>query len=177
MKVNNELVIKASRGDKAAFSELYYSCYNELYKFALFTLGNPEDAADVVSDTFVDVWKNINNLRNPESFSPWVFRILSIRCKKEISKMIKRRGDLDFDEFIEIPAFGSENIEMNMAENVTLKNALMNLEKEERMILVLSVLYGYTHSEIGKIIGKPIGTVGSKLYRTYDKLRKQIGKR
>ena len=177
MKVNNELVIKASRGDKAAFSELYYSCYNELYKFALFTLRNPEDAADVVSYTFDDVWKNINNLRNPESFSPWVFRILSIRCKKEISKMIKRRGDLDFDEFIEIPAFGSENIEMNMAENVTLKNALMNLEKEERMILVLSVLYGYTHSEIGKIIGKPIGTVGSKLYRTYDKLRKQIGKR
>ena len=48
MKVNNELVIKASRGDKAAFSELYYSCYNDLYKFALYTLGDAEDAADVV---------------------------------------------------------------------------------------------------------------------------------
>ena len=73
MKVDNELVIKASKGDKTAFSELYYSCYKDLYKFALYTLGDAEDAADVVSDTFVDIWKGIGKLRDEKSFSSWAF--------------------------------------------------------------------------------------------------------
>ena len=61
MKVDLELVKRAAKCDKIAFSELYYSCYKDLYNYALYILGNTEDAADVVSDTFVDVWKNINN--------------------------------------------------------------------------------------------------------------------
>ena len=175
MKVNNELVIKASRGDKAAFSELYYSCYNDLYKFALYTLGDAEDAADVVSDTFVEIWKGIGKLRDEKSFSSWAFRILSIRCKKEISNLIKRKSVHNIDDLTETPLFGSENIEEDISENVSLSSALSKLEGDERMIVVLSVLHGYTNKEIAEMIGKPQGTVSSKLHRTYAKLREMLG--
>lgn len=172
MKIDFELVEKASLGDKEAFSKLYYSCYKDFYNFALYTLGNPEDSADVVADAFVEIWKGIGKLRSPKAFAPWAFKILSIRCKTEICEKIKRRGECDFNELIEIPFFGSENFEADISEGTTLALALSALDSEERMIVVLSVLYGYTHREIGEIIGKPIGTVGSKLYRTYAKLRK-----
>ncbi len=175
MKVDIELVVKASQGNKDAFSDLYYSCYKDLYKFALYTIGDADNAADVVSDTFVDVWKGIGKLRDPDSFASWVFRILSVRCKKEISNMIKRRAVYNFDDLIETPSMGSENIEEDISESASLSSALSKLEGEERMIIVLSVLHGYTNREIAEMIGKPQGTVSSKLHRTYAKLREMLG--
>ena len=175
MKVNRELVIKASKGDKNAFSDLYHSCYKDLYKFALYTIGDAENASDVVSDTFVEIWKGIGKLRDADSFSSWAFRILSVRCKKEISNMIKRRGEYNFDDLIETPLMGSESMEEDIAEGASLAAALSKLEGEERMIIILSVLHGYTNKEIANMIGKPQGTVSSKLHRTYAKLREMLG--
>ncbi len=175
MKVNNELVVKASNGNKDAFSDLYYSCYKDLYKFALYTLGDADDAADVVSDTFVEIWKGIGKLRDKSSFASWAFRILSTKCKIEISERIKRRATYNFDDLIETPSMGSENIEEDISESASLASALSKLEGEERMIVVLSVLHGYTNKEIAEMIGRPQGTVSSKLHRTYAKLREMLG--
>ena len=177
LKVDFELVEKASLGDKEAFSKLYYSCYKDLYNFALYILGNPEDAADVVADAFVEIWKGIGKLRSPEAFAPWAFKILSIRCKKEIGENIKRRGECDFNELIETPFAGSENLEADISEETTLALALSALDSEERMIIILSVIYGYTRREISEIIGKPQGTVASKLYRSYAKLKKLMAEK
>ena len=175
MKVDNELVIKASKGDKNAFSDIYHSSYKDLYKFALYTIGDSESASDVVADTFVEIWKGIGKLRDANSFSSWAFRILSVRCKNEISNIIKRRGEYNFDDLIETPLPGSENMEEDIAEGASLVAALSKLEGEERMIVVLSVLHGYTNKEIAEMIGKPQGTVSSKLHRTYAKLREMLG--
>ena len=176
MKVERELVAKAALGDKEAFEKLYYSCYKDFYNFALYTLGNPDDAADIVSETFVEILKGIGNLREPGAFATWAFKILSVKCKKEISNSIKRRGEFDFDELIEMPFSASEHFEEDISEKASLAAALSKLDGEERMILVLSVLHGYTRREIAEMIGKPQGTVASKLYRTYEKLRKMMNK-
>ena len=175
MKVNNELVVKASKGNKDAFSDLYYSCYKDFYKFAIYTLGDADDASDAVSDAFVEIWKGIGKLRDPSSFASWAFRILSTRCKILISERIKRRATYNIDDLIETPKEGSENIEEDISESASLAAALSKLDGEERMIVILSVLYGYTNREIAEMIGKPQGTVGSKLHRTYAKLREMLG--
>ena len=175
MKVDIELVVKASKGDKDAFSDLYYSCYKDFYKFAIYTLGDAEDASDAVSDAFVEIWKGIGKIRDASSFSSWAFRILSTRCKLIISEKIKRRATYNIDDLIETPKEGSENIEEDKSEGASLSAALSKLEGEERMIVVLSVLHGYTNKEIAEMIGKPQGTVSSKLHRTYAKLREMLG--
>ena len=175
MKVNNELVVRASKGDRDAFSDLYYSCYKDFYKFALYSIGNAEDAADAVSEAFVEIWRGIGKLRDPDSFCPWAFRILGVKCKKEISELIKRKVTYNFDDLIETPKEGSENIEEDIAESATLVSALSKLDADERMVVVLSVLHGYTNKEIAEMMGKPQGTVSSKLHRTYAKLREMLG--
>ena len=175
MKIENDLIVKASNGDKEAFSELYYSCYKDLYKFALYTLGNEEDAADVVSDTFVEIWKGIGKLRDSSSFNAWTFRILSTRCKKEIGNIIKKRATYNLDDLMETPSDEAGNIEDDIIESTNLASALSKIDGEERMILILSVLHGYTTKEIAQMIKKPHGTVSSKLHRTYAKLREMLG--
>jgi RNA polymerase sigma-70 factor (ECF subfamily) len=130
-----------------------------------------------VSDTFVEIWKGIGKLKKPEAFASWSFKILRIRCNTEISENIKRRGEFDFNELTETSAVGSENLEEDISEGTTLAQALSALDSEERMIIILSVIYGYTRREISEMIGKPQGTVASKLYRTCAKLRKMMAER
>ena len=67
--------------------------------------------------------------------------------------------------------------EEDAAERSALVQALSTLSPEERMIVALSSLHGYTTLEISKILGKPHGTVSSKLCRTYAKLRKELEER
>ena len=177
MNVGKDTVVNAIKGDKNSFADLYYCCYKDFYNFALYILGNPEDAADVVADAFVEIWKGIGKLRLPKAFAPWAFKILSIRCKTEIGENLKRRGEIDFNELIETSAAASGNLEENISEGTTLALALSALDSEERMIIILSVIYGYTRREISEIIGKPQGMVASKLYRTYAKLRKMMAER
>ena len=177
MNVDLNIVEKASLGDRDAFSDIYYSCYKDFYKYAFFMLGNADDSEDVVADVFLEIWKSIGKLRNPKAFPAWAFKILSARCKKEISAKIKHRADSSLDDFIEISPLDSNNIEAEILQKVSVGSALDHLDDEERMIVMLSVYYGYTHSEIAEIIGKPQGTVGSKLYRAYAKLKTILAER
>ena len=85
---------------------------------------------------------------------------------------MRRRGILNFDELGELPSLGSENMAEELSESASLFAALSALEPEDRMIVVLYVLHGYTHREISEITGRPEGTVKSRLYRAYEKLRK-----
>lgn len=72
----------------------------ELYRVALYTLGNAQDAEDAVSETFVEAYKGIRNLRDESSFKRWMMTILSIRCKRRIGGYIKERKNVDIDEML-----------------------------------------------------------------------------
>ena len=58
------LVVRAKKGDSAAFGELYEGYANELYRFALYMVGRPEDAEDAVQDAVVSAWQNLPSLRD-----------------------------------------------------------------------------------------------------------------
>ncbi len=62
------LVKRAKRGDTAAFAELYGTIYKRLYQFALYTLGNTQDAEDVVSAAVMEAFENIGKLRKERCF-------------------------------------------------------------------------------------------------------------
>ena len=84
------LVKRAKRGDTAAFAELYGTIYKRLYQFALYTLGNTQDAEDVVSDTVMDAYAGIKGLKKEESFRAWIFRILSNKCRRKLKEYVNK---------------------------------------------------------------------------------------
>lgn len=166
-----QLVKRARDGDTAAFSQIYEHWQGELYKYALYILGNRYDAEDAVSECFIEAFRGLKNLREPAAFKGWIFRILSIRCKRRIGEFIRARSTLNVDDFLFLPSDGPALDEAGV-ENVQLLKALEALKPDERMILILSTLHGYTTKEIAAILGRPHGTVSARLYRTYGKLRK-----
>ena len=75
--------VEAARdGDRESFAQVYECIAPDLYKVALYTLGNAHDAEDVVSEAFIEAYRGIANLRDPSSFKPWMMKILSVRCKR-----------------------------------------------------------------------------------------------
>lgn len=168
MKLSTETVLLAKGGDREAFGRLYESVALDLYKMALYTLGNREDAEDIVSETFIEAYKGIAGLRDIESFKPWITRILSIRCKRRIGGYIRTRGQITLDDYIEEGQPGNEGI------RAELLDAMGKLTAQERELIVLAAIHGYTMREIADIKQMPQGTVSSKLHRTYAKLRNML---
>lgn len=166
-----QLVTEAQQGSRAAFGELYEHIAADLYRMALYTLGNQADAEDAVADTFAEAWKGIKNLREPEAFRSWMFRILSARCKRQIGRIVARKKEIDLDSYYETAEEAAPETVTRRAE---LSEALGTLSPEERQIVLLSVLEGYTMREIASMLEMPQGTVSSKLSRSLKKLRLQL---
>ena len=88
------LVKRAKRGDTAAFAKLYGTIYKRLYQFALYTLGNTQDAEDVVSAAVMEAFENIGKLRKEDAFSAWMYRIVANMCKQKMREYYQRGEEL-----------------------------------------------------------------------------------
>lgn len=171
--IDAQKVEAARLGDKESFAQVYEAIAPDLYKVALYTLGNSHDAEDVVSETFIEAYKGITKLRNVSSFKPWMMKILSIRCKRKITEYVKGKNVFDIEGFITTLQDDS-NVSAEVSEQITVMEALGRLSSQERMILSLSVLQGYTTRDIADIMGSPQGTISSKMHRSLAKLRKML---
>ncbi|MDO5423434.1 MAG: RNA polymerase sigma factor [Eubacteriales bacterium] len=160
-----ELVRKARKGDTASFAELYKQVYREMYRFALYTLKNPQDAEDVVSDTVLDAWVQIPGLRRVESFRAWIFRILSNKCRMRLKMYLQKTEELPEE---------LEAQEGDWNDQLDVKMAFARLLDEERLILSMNLFAGYTSREIGTFLGQSHNTVRSKQARALKKLEKML---
>ena len=166
-------VRRAQAGDAAAFAELYSLVYKDLYRIALLNLNNQHDASDVVSDTVLEAYSSIANLRDEKAFKAWITKILTVKIKnkrREYSQINNFREELDdLDE---------KNISDTAAEiNIDSMNVMegfKQLSAEERMVLSLSVVSGYKSEEIAKMFGTNANTVRSKVARAKSKLKQLI---
>lgn len=172
VNINIDLIQAAKQGDAQSFTALYEKVAPALYRTALYTLGNSYDAEDVVSETFMETFHGIAKLRDEKAFCPWIHKILSARCKRKIKEYIKGRQTFDIDSMIDLD--DGKDMGENAFQRVDLLRALEQLSLQERQIVLLSVLEGYTTKEIAHILTCPHGTVSSKLYRALKKMRKVI---
>lgn len=174
LNIDAQLVEEAKKGDSDCFSRLYELVQDDLYKYALYALGNAHDAEDVVAETFLEAFRGISKLREPSAFKSWIFKILSIRIKRRISHYIKEKKQMQIEDFIADPALQMDGMDASVIARTDLLQAMETLSTQERMILTLSVLYGYTTKQISQMLHSPHGTVSSKLHRSLKKLKSQL---
>ena len=97
-----ELAYEAKQGNKEAFGELYKAVYQDMYRFALYILKNPEDAQDAVAETVADAYASITKLRDCEAFKGWIFKILSNKCKRKLKEYTRKTEPL-YDQEGSVP--------------------------------------------------------------------------
>ena len=174
-RMNNnfaELVKKSRDGDADAFAQLYSLVYKDLYRVALFNLNNEHDASDAVSETVLDAFSSIKNLRNEDAFKGWIMKILTAKIKNKQKDYIQTRSDrLDIDDLGEKEKELSYEMDYSGGE---LAEDFKKLDEDERLVLSLSVISGYKSEEIARMTGMNANTVRSKAARAKIKLKELI---
>jgi RNA polymerase sigma-70 factor (ECF subfamily) len=145
----------ARDGDEDAFAALVRTFQDRLYLVALRMTGNPEDARDVVQESFLQAWQALPAFRGEAQFSTWITRIVINRCHN------LRRGQRPADplpeeehgapEVLRTPA--AETLAIDEQRRDAVRRALLSLPLDQRAPLVLTTFAGYTHAEAGRILG------------------------
>jgi RNA polymerase sigma factor (sigma-70 family) len=150
--------------DKDTFVSLYETVYQDMYRFAFYTLKNRQDAEDMVQDTAADAYSSFEKLRELEAFRGWIFKILSNKCRRKLK------------EYLNQPAELPQNLsrDENLAEKIQVRNAFWALSDEERLIISMHVFAGYTGKEIARILHKKEGTVRSRESRALKKMGQML---
>ena len=113
----------------------------------------------------MDGFASITDLRSDEAFRGWMFRILSVKCKKRLKEYVEKTQELSEDLLKE---------EEDTAEHMDVRRAFFRLDQEERMILSLHLFAGYRTWEIGKILNLNHNTVRSRESRALKKMEKLL---
>lgn len=165
---NTLLIEKTKQGDPGAFSKLYSIYAMDLYRFAVYMTGSSEDAEDAVQEAVFSAWQSIHNLKDNKAFKPWIFKILSNKCKTILMKRNKLPDTLpveDYDFLVENE--GDESL----ISNAELKEALSNLTPPDAQIILLSIIGGFKSYELASIFNMTPGAVRARQKRALEKLR------
>lgn len=169
-----ELVVLLNQQSNDAFSYLYDHYSGAIYTIINQIVPDKDTANDVLQDVFVNIWKKISTYDASKGrLFTWM---LNIARNAAIDK-IRSRGYRD--NLRNQPITGNENSVANISSNpsvndVGLKKVLTNLGEESRRLIDLSYFQGFTHEEIAKLMGIPLGTVKTRIRSAIIQLRTMI---
>jgi len=167
--VEPEWLARAKRGDRKAHARLYEAFAPMVYTLAYRMLASRTQAEDVLQETFVEVIRKLDTWRGDAELGVWVRRIGVNKCLMHVrSHWEARRSTLD-DE-TPAPALTTEDA----ADGLALERALAALPETARVVVLLHDVEGYTHREIGRLMGRTASFSKSQLARAHDRLRELL---
>lgn len=176
-----ELVIKFQAGDEAAFEALYEGSYKKVYYFLLNMTKSPEYAQDIAQETFLEMYKSLGTLKNPEAFSPWLMQIASNKAKRYMQKTNAQPVLLTQEQeelYESTPDPKEELLPESLVQDSESRKLLMNIinglpdtQRESVMMFYFSEM---PVEKIAEIMGCSEGTVKSRLNYARQKLKTGI---
>jgi len=162
------LVDSALGGDVASFSALLGRYRASLYARALACLGQPEDAADAVQETFLLALTRLGQVRDPEAVGGWLHAVMRSVCAMELRRPARRVTVTEIDNHMPAAA-------QDAAEQLALRDwvwaALEDLPEPLRLVTLLRFFGpGHSYAEIAQLCGVPVGTVRSRLHQAKAEL-------
>jgi RNA polymerase sigma-70 factor (ECF subfamily) len=163
--VPDALIARAKAGEMEALELLYRAFETPVYNLARRILRRPEEAEDVVQETFLEIMRSIGSYRGEGQLWAWVRRIASSKALMRIRRE-RVRAEEDFDETVTGSASPA-----GVPLQVDLERALEQLSDTARAVVWLHDVEGYTHEEIAEMTGKTVSFSKSQLARAHTRLR------
>ncbi|WP_372806349.1 RNA polymerase sigma factor [Pontiella sp.] len=181
---DDELVLKAQRGDVHAFDQLVERYHGKIYGLTYNMTSNREDAEDLTQDVFVKAFEALPRFRGKSSFYTWLYRIAVNKTINYRKKRNRNRAlSLDaFDQEIktddvyhDLTTKGSPLRSISLSElQIKLNEALQNLSDKHRTVVVLHDMQGIPHEEIAQMVGASVGTVRSRLFYARRQMQSEL---
>jgi len=168
------LVARIANGDRLAMQALYARCHVRVYRFILRFVRNEATAEDVMSEVFLDVWRQAGRFEARASAATW---ILSIARYKALSA-VRKRSDEDLDEAAasQIPdtADDPETALETADRAAVLRRCMARLSPEHREVLDLVYYHERSVEEAARIVGVPAGTVKTRMFHARRNLAQML---
>ena len=174
------LVNRTVTGEKEAFEEIVEKYNNKIFNMAFRMTGSYEDASDIAQDTFVKAYFSLNSFKGESELYTWLYRIARNTALDRFKKT-KRRAEVlsivnddNSDDIISNISDSTNNPEElyeKQEKYANLHNAIQKLSREDREIIIMRDMNGFTYDQISEITKLNIGTVKSRLNRSRAKLK------
>ena len=162
------VVARARAGDPEAIEQIFRAYETPVYNLARRICRTVEDAEDVLQETFLEVARSIGRYRGDGSIWGWIRTIASSKALMRLRRNRYRDTEELHDEFIPYRG-GDGHLRMD------LEAALERLPETSRAVVWLHDVEGYTHGEIGDMMGKSVSFSKSQLARAHTRLRDWLG--
>jgi RNA polymerase sigma-70 factor (ECF subfamily) len=164
------LVAETLAGRSEAFAALVERYDRAVYHLAFRTLRDGEEARDAAQEAFFKAFRSLRTFKPEAKFSTWLFAITYHACCDRLARR-KRYSNEELPERADAAA-GPESEAIANDEARRLRAAIAALPEKYRTVITLYHLQGKQYDEIAKVLGVPIGTVKTHLFRAKDQLRR-----
>jgi RNA polymerase sigma factor (sigma-70 family) len=165
-----DLVERAARGDRDAFSTLAGASVDRCYAIAYRIIREPYQAQDAVQRALIGAWQDLPTLRDPGRFDAWLHRLVVNACYMELRtarRSTARLRVLRVD--VEEP-----DATTSVVDRSALEQAFLALSPEQRAVVVLRHYLGWSLTEIARVLDVPEGTIRSRLHYALRRLRAEL---
>ncbi len=169
---DGELVAMTLGGNPEAFATLVERYDRAVYHLAYRTLHNVEEARDATQEAFFKAYRSLRTFKQGAKFSTWIFAIAYHACCDRLSRN-KRYSNEEMPERAD-PGPGPERQAIALDEARRLRAAIDALPEKYRTVITLYHLQGKQYEEIAEVLGLPMGTVKTHLFRAKEQLRKLL---
>ena len=179
-ETDEQLVRKSQDDDERAFGELVSRYESKVYSLALKMLRNPEDAEDVLQDTFLRAYRGIKSFKGNSTFSTWVYRITANSALMRLRKRQLPTVSIDDADEREAPiniadwAPGPVEQMLNQETQAAMTEAIEALPPEFRQVFVLRDIEELSNAEVAEILDLSVAAVKSRLHRARLKVRNRL---
>ncbi len=180
---DRELIVRATRGDEAAFRTLLTKYERAVFNICLRMVRNREQAEDLAQDAFMKVFSMLDRYNPSYAFSSWLFKITSNLCIDSIRK--RKLDTLPLDQPIqsaagefarqyESPEDNPEKKMMSRELVARLQEAIEGLPPHYRIMILLRHQQDLSYEEIAETLDVPLGTVKARIHRAREMLRNRL---
>ncbi|MBN2119146.1 MAG: sigma-70 family RNA polymerase sigma factor [Anaerolineales bacterium] len=150
-EIEIELIQRAARGDRQAFTSLFELYFQSVYNYALSLSNDPATAEDLTQEAFIRAHTNLPRFKPPWNFRSWIFRM----TRNLFLDLIRSQHDMDsFDDISPVPEPGPSPEARVMASESTrrVRRALERLSARNKEVLVLREVHGLSYAEIAEVL-------------------------
>jgi RNA polymerase sigma-70 factor, ECF subfamily len=173
-------------GEESAYESLIRRFEHPVFNIVSRLLDDPADAADVVQEVFLKVFRNVASFRGDSSMKTWIYRIAVNEARNQrrwFSRHRRQEVNLDpeegdgFESWIPDPGRSPFELTLDHETQLLIEAALAEVNPKFRAALVLREVEGLSYEEIADILEISLGTVKSRILRGRDALKKHLAGR
>jgi RNA polymerase sigma-70 factor (ECF subfamily) len=173
-----QIIQEIRTGQPRRFAVLVDRHKDRALTLAVRMVGNREEAEELVQDSFVRAFRNLDEFRGDARFGTWFHRIVYNAC---MTKVMRRKEDpleAGFDEMLLAEVAAPEEDALKRLEDAELQaslgRAIGRLPEKQRTAVTLFYVQEMTYEEIAEVTGQPMGSVKTYLFRGREALRRSV---